>query len=144
METKRKMNEEKTLPEYLKGLRKACRYKQDFVAAQLQITRQTYSHYETGRIMPSAVKLYRLAKLYGIPVEWLLACGESEEVEYENIKKQELFRAVKDESIDCSLETLLYYFRRLDKKDRIEIISLMKIKERMKKQPEELISTDNE
>ena len=41
-----------TLDQYLKELRKACNYSQEFVASHLNITRQTYSHYETGRIIP--------------------------------------------------------------------------------------------
>ena len=59
----------KTLEQYLKTLRKACNYSQEFVASHLNITRQTYSHYETGRITPLVNSLYNLAKLYGVPVE---------------------------------------------------------------------------
>ena len=61
-----------TLDQYLKELRKACNYSQEFVASHLNITRQTYSHYETGRIIPPTNSLYNIAKLYGIPVENLL------------------------------------------------------------------------
>lgn len=126
------MKEERTLPKYLKELRKACRYKQDFVASQLHISRQTYSHYETGRIKPPAEKLLRLAKLYGVSVEGMLAYEEPDNREEENLKWQDTVGGEKGESMDYSLETLLYYFGRLDKKDRVEIISLMKIKERLK------------
>ena len=59
----------KTLEQYLKDLRKSCNYSQEFVASHLNITRQTYSHYETGRITPPVNSLYNLAKLYGVPVE---------------------------------------------------------------------------
>ena len=58
-----------TLEEYLKKLRKSCNYSQEFVASHLNITRQTYSHYETGRISPPVNSLYNLAKLYGISVD---------------------------------------------------------------------------
>lgn len=49
----RMMEQNQTLPEYLKHLRKSRRYTQEEVAARLHISRQTYSHYETGRIRPS-------------------------------------------------------------------------------------------
>ena len=123
------------MAEYLRELRKACRFKQDFVAAQLHITRQTYSHYETGRIRPPASRLYKLAKLYGVSVEKMMAYGETGSMDDENLKQQETGRGTEREwkngNADCSLETLLYYFEKLDRKDKIEIISLMKIKERM-------------
>lgn len=62
-----------TLPEYLRQLRISSHYRQNFVASRLNISRQTYSHYETGRIRPPAGALYGLARLYGIPVENLLS-----------------------------------------------------------------------
>lgn len=65
-------NNHRTLEQYLKELRKSCNYSQEFVASHLNITRQTYSHYETGRITPPVNSLYNLARLYGIPVENLL------------------------------------------------------------------------
>jgi len=67
------MEIQQTLPGYLKELRKSHHYKQDFVASQLDIIRQTYSHYETGRITPPVKALCKLAQLYEIPVENLIA-----------------------------------------------------------------------
>lgn len=67
------MEMQQTLPGYLKELRKSHHYKQDFVASQLNIIRQTYSHYETGRVTPPVKSLCKLADLYGIPVENLVS-----------------------------------------------------------------------
>ena len=67
------MGVQQTLPGYLKELRKSHHYKQDFVASQLDIIRQTYSHYETGRITPPVKALCKLAQLYEVPVESLIA-----------------------------------------------------------------------
>ena len=39
--------DKRPLNQYLKELRKSCGYSQEFVASHLNITRQTYSHYET-------------------------------------------------------------------------------------------------
>ena len=135
MEGKGKMRE-RTLPEYLRGLRKASRYKQDYVAAQLHITRQTYSHYETGRIKPPAGRLYKLAKLYGVPVEGMLAYIEAGVME-EGLGEAAVTAFGWEEAPEDSLEACVYHFRRLGEKDRMEIISLMKIKERINGQPEE-------
>lgn len=70
------MEKGQTLPEYLKELRRSCRYKQEYVASKLNIARQTYSHYETGRIKPPAGTLHKLAHLYGISIEELFDCME--------------------------------------------------------------------
>ena len=127
------------MPEYLKELRRTHRYKQDFIASCLHITRQTYSHYETGRIKPPADKLYRLAKLYGVSVERMFACRENESLGTESLElegaAEEISNKVQikeiwgEEGVDCSQDTFLHYFRQLSDKDKIEIISLMKIKE---------------
>lgn len=71
------MKQNQALSEYLKYLRKSCRYTQEEVAAHLHISRQTYSHYETGRIKPSINVLYHLAKFYGVTVDDILGHIES-------------------------------------------------------------------
>ena len=76
------MEIQQTLPEYLKELRKSHHYKQDFVASQLNIIRQTYSHYETGRVTPPVKALCKLAELYDVPVEKLLALILEEHVSW--------------------------------------------------------------
>ncbi len=53
---------------YMKDIRKNYGYTQEYVADKLHIVRQTYSHYETGRITPPLNSLNNLARLYGIPL----------------------------------------------------------------------------
>ena len=60
------------LSQRLKELRKVYNYTQDYVAEVIGSTRQTYSHYETGRRKPSTETLYKLAGLYNISVDDLL------------------------------------------------------------------------
>ncbi len=74
------MEIQRTLPEYLKELRKSHHYKQDFVAAQLNIIRQTDSHYETGRVTPPVKALCKLAELYDVPVESLVGLVLAEHI----------------------------------------------------------------
>lgn len=66
------MEQNQTLPEYLKQLRKSRHYRQEDIALYLHIARQTYSHYETGRIRPSIQVLYLLAKLYEVSTDDIL------------------------------------------------------------------------
>lgn len=66
------MEQNQTLPEYLKQLRKSRHYRQEDIALYLHVTRQTYSHYETGRIRPSIQVLYQLSKLYKISTDDIL------------------------------------------------------------------------
>lgn len=63
------MEDRQLLSDYLKQLRKSHYYKQEDIASRLRISRQTYSHYETGRIQPSVKILYKLAQIYGISTD---------------------------------------------------------------------------
>ena len=136
-----------TLDRYLKELRKACNYSQEFVASHLNITRQTYSHYETGRITPPVNSLYNLAKLYGIPVENFLDLvvtyninmdfalkpsmnnndmvdDLSHFLEYTNTPE---FKK-KFKSLDRKERLLLYYYLQLDSRDQDDILTFLKVK----------------
>lgn len=146
----------KTLDQYLKELRKSCNYSQEFVASHLNITRQTYSHYETGRITPPVNALYNLAKLYGVPVEnfmellvtyninmdFALAPQRKDEMnlsddlsfflEYINAPEN----SKKFKALDRQEKLFLFYYLLLDKRDQEDILTFMKIKYRSKKQEE--------
>jgi len=60
------------LSERLKIARKNAGYTQDDIAEHLNVIRQTYSAYETGRSKPDSETLNKLAKMYGVSVDWLL------------------------------------------------------------------------
>ena len=61
------------IPRKITELRHSVGYTQSFIADYLGISRQTYSHYETGRIHPNLDILCRLAQLYDFPVGTLLS-----------------------------------------------------------------------
>lgn len=136
------------LSKRLRELRKVKNYTQDDVAAVLQTSRQTYSHYETGRRKPSTESLYKLAGLYEISVENLLKLSieldenvyfdaprpsqQSEDLstylEYFNDPKNK-----KKYQYNTNLEKeLLYYFQELTELDKKEIIEFTKIKAKKK------------
>ena len=67
------MTEKNTrLAQYLRLLRESHENTQDELASMLGVTRQTYSHYETCRLVPSTETLYRIAVFYGIPIEKMI------------------------------------------------------------------------
>lgn len=132
------------LSQRLKELRKVYNYTQDYVAEVIGSTRQTYSHYETGRRKPSTETLYKLAGLYNISVDDLLhlsmdfdrnvyyeAPGPSQSsedpsayLEYFNDPKNQ-----KKYQYHTNLEKeLLYYFQKITDKDKRELIEIAKIK----------------
>ena len=62
----------RTLGETLKAHRTSCNMTQEFVAAQLGISRQAVSKWENGTSDPSTSNLLALAKLYSIDAADLL------------------------------------------------------------------------
>lgn len=140
---------EKTLEKYLRELRKSYNYSQEFVASQLNITRQTYSHYETGRITPPVNSLHNLAKLYNISLdsflEFLISDQDIPKSEPEIPKNpeenatdaelNEFLRYIsapennkKFKSLKRQEKLLLYYYQTLDERDQKDILDFMKIK----------------
>lgn len=153
MQIKRSVNDavsEKTLEKYLKELRKSYNYSQEFVASQLNITRQTYSHYETGRITPPVNSLYNLARLYNISLDNFLSFsigGHTVHAKPEPRFADDTETASTDEELNDFLRYIsapenskkfkslkrqeklfLYYYQMLDDRDQEDILSFMKIK----------------
>jgi transcriptional regulator with XRE-family HTH domain len=141
------------LTQRLRELRKVNNYTQDYVAEVLGTTRQTYSHYETGRRKPSPETIYKLALLYNVSVDDLLhlsiefdknvfyeAPGPSQGsddlsayLEYFNNPRNQ-----KKYQHHTNLEKeLLYYFQKITDIDKKELIEIAKIKS--KKQSQQII-----
>lgn len=136
-----------TLEQYLKDLRKSCNYSQEFVASHLNITRQTYSHYETGRVTPPVNSLYNLARLYGVPVENFLDLVVTYNINMDFALKPQDNRLDMTEDLSFFIEyinapenskkfkflnrwerQLLFYFLLMDKRDQDDILTFMKVK----------------
>jgi transcriptional regulator with XRE-family HTH domain len=138
------------LGQRLKELRRIYNYSQDYVAEAIGKTRQTYSHYETGRRNPSAATIYKLAAIYNVSADDLLhlsivfdenefyeAPGPSPSSDdlsahlefFSNPLNQKKFQH------HTNLEKeLLYYFQRLPDQDKKELIEISKIKAKKKSQ----------
>lgn len=120
---------DKTLGDYLKALRKHKGYSQEFVASHLNIIRQTYSHYETGRILPPLEALCALAELYQVPLESLLKLVMHTDSEPEPSSSPEIPASSQKQSGLTIKETeLISYFRLLDKRDKDDILDYIKLK----------------
>lgn len=147
----------KTLEQYLRELRKSCNYSQEFVASHLNITRQTYSHYETGRITPPINSLYNLAKLYGIHVENFLELVVTYNINMDFAPRQQTGRSDMNEDLSQFINfvnapenskkfkflsrrerQLLFYFLLLDNRDQDDILSFMKVKYQNRKNEKEV------
>ncbi len=143
---------QQTIDKYLKELRKSCNYSQEFVASHLNITRQTYSHYETGRIIPPVNSLYNLSKLYGVPIDNFLELVVTYRINTDFVSKpQSGVNSISDDltdfleytndssnskkfkSLNRQEKLLLYYFNKLDDRDKNDILDFMKLKNRNRK-----------
>lgn len=140
----------KTLSEYLRELRIVNNYSQYYVADVIGKTRQTYSHYETGRRKPSSETLYKLATLYDVSVDTLLHLS----VEFDNdfpapindptpdgLELSDYLdyfnnpRNKKKFQYNTNLEKeLLYHFQKMSEPDKKELIEIAKIKSKKKSQ----------
>lgn len=130
-----------SLGTYLKTLRKRNGYSQEFVASKLNIIRQTYSHYETGRIVPPIDSLYHLAKLYQVSADTFLELAvksDEEASDYETVSFSYSSPGPShQESLSDEEKELLYCYRLLDDRDRADILEFMKIKCRHNKKSDE-------
>ena len=134
----------------LKELRRVYNYSQDYVAEAIGKTRQTYSHYETGRRNPSTETLYKLASIYNVSADDLLHLS----IEFdENVFYEALGPSQSSDDLSAYLEffndpmnqkkfqyhtnlekELLYYFQKIPEADKKELIEITKIKAKKKSQ----------
>ncbi|RYD16379.1 MAG: transcriptional regulator [Lysobacteraceae bacterium] len=61
----------------MRGLREARGWSQGQLAEQLDVSRQTVNAIETGRYDPSLPLAFRIARLFGAPIESIFDPGEA-------------------------------------------------------------------
>ncbi len=132
------------LGQYLRNLRKSYGYTQEYVASQLNIIHQTYSHYETGRIMPPADAIYLLARLYHLPAERILRLTIPGNTQNDVVPNQ--FNVETAEELNAFLEHMkepaqyvkykhlspkekrvLYYYQKLNPPNQDKILDMIKL-----------------
>lgn len=118
------------------------------MASHLNITRQTYSHYETGRIIPPVNSLYNLAALYGIPVDNFMKYLVTYKINSDFVKKTSLpllqepdedlslfmeyvnapENSKRFKALDRDRKMLLFYYEHLDNRDQSDVLTFLKVK----------------
>ncbi|MBQ7943038.1 MAG: helix-turn-helix domain-containing protein [Lachnospiraceae bacterium] len=139
----------KTLGQYLKNIRKSFNYTQEFVASQLDISRQAYCHYENDRAIPTNDTIYNLASLYNVSAEMLIELSlqtnnstfRDEPAPY----KAELDSFLEYMDMDNNNERYknltnrekhaIYYFNNISTTDQEEVLEIMQMKLRRKNRP---------
>lgn len=132
------------LPCRLKELRKSYNYTQEYVASSIGTVRQTYSNYETGKRIPDAHIIYKLAGLYKISVDDLLsltldvdrAIGyNTYNKSFGTIKLEKYLKHVNDNAnktkyayLNQEEKELLFGYKSLTEDDRLEIKTLINLK----------------
>ncbi|MCH4190883.1 MAG: helix-turn-helix domain-containing protein [Butyrivibrio sp.] len=84
------------LAKYLRALRESHENTQDELAEMLGVTRQTYSHYENCRLMPSTEALYRIAVFYHVPIEKMILIAVSDTAEIQKAESSQLIEEDSD------------------------------------------------
>ena len=121
---------------YLKKARKSCGYTQEFAASHINISRQEYSHYETGRAVPSPKSCQLLAQLFDVSFDTLLSLLTDDDLPSDETldAQDDFFTFLEDTSNTKKLsglsrreKELLYLYSRIDERDRRLILEFMKI-----------------
>ncbi len=123
----------------LKELRKINHFNQEYVASYLDISRQAYSHYETGRNIPPAESLMKLAKLYDLPTDDFLSLISSvpsythslsqsfdyldDFLTFINKPENHIYHPLKKNE-----KILLYFYQKLSVEDQEDFIEFLKIR----------------
>ncbi len=115
---------ENQLGSYLKKLRKSNNYTQEYVASCLDIIRQSYSHYETGRTTPNNETLQKLATLYHIPLQNFISLQLGSVPAAENT----LSESALCPGLSAQELQLLSSFRRLSPQDQQDITDFIRVK----------------
>lgn len=101
--------------EQLIQLRKDKKVTQKEVADHIQVSRVTYTQYETGSRMPSLAVIYRLADYFNVSTDYLL--GRSENPSHDPTTEDQLFQKRKvlfDKSAKASAKDLDKVIKMLD------------------------------
>lgn len=138
--------ENNLLGQYLRKLRKSFGYTQEYVASQLNIIHQTYSHYETGRIIPPSDSLFNLARLYNIPLDHFMELAVNYQISPDFIPHMTGAPAASQEltafldyidlpenkkkfvHLNQKEKRLLYYFQQLYQDSQEEAIDILEAK----------------
>ena len=116
-----------TLGERIQQLRTKNCYSQDMLASLLGVSRQTISHYETNRRIPTLVSLMKMAEAFQVPVDTFVSLMQKKKTAPSLLKENNLLIGLNSEDVDFTNLTpmevrLLEIFR--DSSDEIRQLIL--------------------
>lgn len=142
-----KNNTSNNIGKKLKELRLAHNYTQSEVAMAADIKQQSYSAYESGKRIPGAIPLYKIASYYGIPADDLLklCITLDDDVYFDKLPMSERGIESTDYLVFCNdprysglkaaQKEILYYFSKLDSIEQKDIIDYAEFKLIRRKNP---------
>lgn len=102
--------------DYLKELRIQNHLSQEKLGEQLGLSRQSVSKWEQGYAMPDTENLLKLSELYGVSVDTILKCGETEEADSkEGLNNNEA--KVENTALDEKPETKIIFIEKQEHKE---------------------------
>ncbi len=122
----------------LRQLRTLHNYSQQEIADELNVVRQTYSHYETGRNYPNAETLYKLSNIYSVPINSLLDLTIDEPIDFNQQNTLDIFDSVSDYFNDSNFRNkkiaelnitekeLLFFFNKINIEEQKDILNFIR------------------
>ena len=116
-----------TLGERIQQLRTKNYYSQDMLASLLGVSRQTISHYETNRRIPTLVSLMKMAEAFQVPVDTFVSLMQKKKTAPSLLKENNLLIGLNNEDVDFTNLTpmevrLLEIFRDSSDESRQQIL----------------------
>lgn len=105
--------------DYLKELRIKNHLSQEKLGERLGLSRQSVSKWEQGYATPDTENLLKLSELYGVSVDTILKCGETEETDSREISQHDEEKAESDvsEEKENKAETKIIFIEKQDHKE---------------------------
>ena len=116
-----------TLGERIQQLRTKNYYSQDMLASLLGVSRQTISHYETNRRVPTLVSLMKMSEAFQVPVDTFVSLMQKKKTAPSLLKENNLLIGLNNEDVDFTNLTpmevrLLEIFRGSSDEGRQQIL----------------------
>lgn len=89
-----------SLGERIQELRTSNNYSQDMLASLLGVSRQTISHYETNRRIPSLVSLMKMADTFEVPVDTFVSLMQKEKTAPYLLREKNFIIGLHDDNLD--------------------------------------------
>lgn len=89
-----------TLGERIQQLRTKNCYSQDMLASLLGVSRQTISHYETNRRVPTLVSLMKMSEAFQVPVDTFVSLMQKKKTAPSLLKENNLLIGLNNDDVD--------------------------------------------